>query len=289
MLGTIDGGENWEVLDSGTDDDLYSLFFIDDLNGWIARPTGLLRTTDGGREWQALSDINEIGRINDIYFFNHKSGFAVGGEEVFEDEPVWGIGMIWCTEDGGETWTLQDSSADHSFNAIAFIDSLHGWAVGYKGTAYITENGGITWQLQDLKTEESFYEVYFITPEIGWIMGTKGTILTTSKYQDHTIVIENSRISLPSMKYSLYNYPNPFNSSTTITFELAQSTHIVLSIHNLLGQKIVTLSNEQFPSGFHRITWDGTNATRQPVASGTYIYKLNIENTYEARRMLLIR
>ncbi|MCK5050619.1 MAG: SMP-30/gluconolactonase/LRE family protein [Candidatus Cloacimonetes bacterium] len=105
---------------------------------------------------------------------------------------------------------------------------------------------------------------------------------------------------------SLHNYPNPFNPSTTISFELntenAESAEIV--IYNLKGQKIKTL----FPSLCHpepfdklrtgsvegrgemSITWYGTNDNDQPVTSGIYLYKLKINGKMQASsKMILLK
>ena len=88
------------------------------------------------------------------------------------------------------------------------------------------------------------------------------------------------------------NYPNPFNPETTIFFlttENTENTEII--IYNLKGQKIKT-----FPvilsgvEGQFSITWDGTDENNQPVSSGIYFYKLNINGkTVASRKMLLMK
>ncbi|HED09224.1 MAG TPA: T9SS type A sorting domain-containing protein [Caldithrix abyssi] len=80
------------------------------------------------------------------------------------------------------------------------------------------------------------------------------------------------------------NYPNPFNPSTTIWYQLAQSTTVELSIYNLLGKKITTLVAEQQSAGRYQVEWDGLSH-----ASGVYIYRLNAGLFRESRRMLLLR
>lgn len=65
------------------------------------------------------------------------------------------------------------------------------------------------------------------------------------------------------------NYPNPFNSSTIISFELPKSTHVDLKIYDLLGRKIVELTNKSYPAGFHHLIWNANH-----LSSGTYICRL---------------
>lgn len=52
------------------------------------------------------------------------------------------------------------------------------------------------------------------------------------------------------------NFPNPFNASTILRYELAEETHIKLDIYNLLGQKIKTLIDDVQPVGLHEIPWE---------------------------------
>jgi subtilisin family serine protease len=99
--------------------------------------------------------------------------------------------------------------------------------------------------------------------------------------------------NLPESAIILNNYPNPFNPETTITFDLTaeDAKNAKLEIYNLKGQKIKTLYS--FPSGSCRIgtrsvVWNGTDENNQPVSSGIYLYKLNIENS-PVKKMLLLK
>jgi hypothetical protein len=65
-----------------------------------------------------------------------------------------------------------------------------------------------------------------------------------------------------------YNYPNPFNSSTIIQYELKYPMHVSINIYNLLGQPVVTLLAEDKEAGYHHARWDAK------VSSGVYIYRL---------------
>ncbi len=88
---------------------------------------------------------------------------------------------------------------------------------------------------------------------------------------------------------TLSNYPNPFNPSTTISFELntesTEKTEIV--IYNLKGQKVNKL--DVILSGVEgSVTWDGTSQNNQPVSSGIYYYKLNTPNS-PVKKMVLMK
>ncbi|MFK7846432.1 MAG: cytochrome c peroxidase [Rhodothermales bacterium] len=90
--------------------------------------------------------------------------------------------------------------------------------------------------------------------------------------------------------YSLdQNYPNPFNPTTTIRFSLANSIQVQLEIYNMLGQRVKTLVNNEMSSGWHAVSWDGTNDSGEQLASGIYIYRLNTPNFEYSRQMSLTK
>lgn len=90
--------------------------------------------------------------------------------------------------------------------------------------------------------------------------------------------------------FTLYqNFPNPFNPSTTIRFELVRTSKIALEIFDVLGKKINTIAAGAFPKGRYNRTWDGRDETGREVASGVYIYRLKAENQIISKKMLLLR
>ncbi len=85
------------------------------------------------------------------------------------------------------------------------------------------------------------------------------------------------------------NFPNPFNPSTRIDYQLSEDGPVTFTIYNLLGNVVRTLVNEQQTSGDYRIDWDGRDDRQQVVASGIYIYRLRTASSVGSRRMLLLR
>ncbi|MEX1138098.1 MAG: T9SS type A sorting domain-containing protein [Bacteroidota bacterium] len=74
----------------------------------------------------------------------------------------------------------------------------------------------------------------------------------------------------PPETFELFqNFPNPFNPSTTIAYQLTTDSRVRLKIYNLLGQEVVTLFDGDRPAGFHQEAWNASS-----VASGTYVYRL---------------
>lgn len=97
------------------------------------------------------------------------------------------------------------------------------------------------------------------------------------------------------------NYPNPFhrgekssalgegNLNTTIPFHLEKSATIKLTIINLMGQTVRTLSNEPMAAGDHQVQWDGRNDAGAIVAAGTYLFKLENGVRVQIKKLLLVR
>lgn len=86
-------------------------------------------------------------------------------------------------------------------------------------------------------------------------------------------------------KFILYqNYPNPFNPTTTIKFDLVNSSSVKLFIYDELGKEVVTLINERLRRGTYSYFFDGSK-----FSSGVYFYRLVTDNNSESRKMLLIK
>jgi hypothetical protein len=85
------------------------------------------------------------------------------------------------------------------------------------------------------------------------------------------------------------NYPNPFNPSTKIKFQLGQTRQVKITIFDLLGNQIKELTNSTFNSGTHDLLWDGTNRHGELVSSGVYIYSLVSKEINIVRRMILLK
>ncbi|MEX1138329.1 MAG: T9SS type A sorting domain-containing protein [Bacteroidota bacterium] len=68
------------------------------------------------------------------------------------------------------------------------------------------------------------------------------------------------------------NYPNPFNPSTRISYQLPEVAHVVLELYDITGRRIAELLNSEMPPGYHSVTWDGTGK-----ASGVYLYRFTAQ------------
>ena len=128
----------------------------------------------------------------------------------------------------------------------------------------------------------------------GSAMAVPGVEMTVMAYDEAGNSTKTNKqiipVTEPIHAISLFqNAPNPFNPSTNISFALPQPAHVVLEVYNMLGQVVKTLINEPRPAGRQSARWHGKNNTGEPIASGLYIYRLQIETTVFSRKMVLLR
>jgi hypothetical protein len=87
----------------------------------------------------------------------------------------------------------------------------------------------------------------------------------------------------------LPNYPNPFNSSTTIQFEMPKPGKVSLKIYDILGRDVVTLATHEFAAGRHSIRWDGMAADGKAAASGRYFVRATTDEAVKSIPILLLK
>jgi hypothetical protein len=95
--------------------------------------------------------------------------------------------------------------------------------------------------------------------------------------------------TVPGQFALLENYPNPFNPSTTIRYDLAASVNVSLVIYDVLGQRVRQLVDLRQPGGSYSVVWDGRNGHGQQVANGVYFYEIKAGDFHGTRKMMLTK
>ncbi len=95
---------------------------------------------------------------------------------------------------------------------------------------------------------------------------------------------EASPVSVPTRLTLLPARPNPFNPSTEIGFGLPAAARVRLVVYDVLGRRIRTLAEGNYPAGWHRVRWDGRDESGREVASGVYLYRLFVLPLLKAGR-----
>ena len=108
--------------------------------------------------------------------------------------------------------------------------------------------------------------------------------------------VENVEAAVPKIYQLHNNYPNPFNPSTTIQYDIPQQSTVVLKVYSMLGQELATLVDGIVETGYHQIVWNSQYAGGKQVASGVYLFRLNAQPTSgkgeaftQVKKMLLVK
>ena len=89
--------------------------------------------------------------------------------------------------------------------------------------------------------------------------------------------------------YNLYNaYPNPFNPTTTLRYDLPENSYVNVTIYDMLGREVKTLVNTTQDAGFKSVIWDATNDFGKPVSAGVYLYQIQAGDFVQTKKMVLL-
>lgn len=85
------------------------------------------------------------------------------------------------------------------------------------------------------------------------------------------------------------SYPNPFNPTTSINFNIAENSNVVLEVYNSLGEKVATLVDQYFIQGKYSTVWNAKDDFGNKVNSGLYIYRLVANDFVDSKKMVLLK
>jgi len=85
------------------------------------------------------------------------------------------------------------------------------------------------------------------------------------------------------------NFPNPFNPTTTISFNMPQSGYVTMKVYDVLGRCVRTLASGEYSAGNYSIVWDATDDSGNNISAGVYFYTISAENYHATRRMMFIK
>jgi hypothetical protein len=145
------------------------------------------------------------------------------------------------------------------------------------------------------KPDGSLPDVDFMHLTHGTHLVNSGTIIPGRPYNgkapdlgcfetDDTLTALKNEVNHKVGYYLSNNYPNPFNPSTIIAYQVPVSGHVTLTVYNALGKEIVTLVNEEKIAGAYYINFNAHN-----LASGIYFYNLKSDNFSQTKKMILLK
>jgi hypothetical protein len=192
---------------------------------------------------------------------------------------------------GGETF-----QAENVVTIQWRVDIYHGpsnWDL------FFSRDGGSTWETIVMNLQESQLTYDWTVPNIDTDSAQVRVIQDNETGQDYPAASGNFTINtVTSIEMSggyfqnfilLPPYPNPFNSSTTIRYELYSPSRVSLKIFNILGEEIKTLVNNNQTPGLKSVVWNGRDNRSQVVGSGIYVYSLQVGNQIKSMKVFLTK
>lgn len=222
FLVTDNGGKAWKRGRKFTDDNIRDVYFSDPTTGWLlcdrgpfrdteSSPSYLMRTIDGGSNWERNNFPESSDRLVRFFFTKDGYGFAVGEGggiwQMLDDKKTWkrselpsrflifagtfiddfnGVlvgsgGTVLFTFDRGVEWknAIIPAGAKTRLHSVFFINQDTGWTAGVKGKIYVTSNGGKVWREQTSGINQDISDIFFVNLTNGFAVGDKGTIIET--------------------------------------------------------------------------------------------------------------
>ena len=119
--------------------------------------------------------------------------------------------------------------------------------------------------------------------------GNSAFVTNPGDPNSHPQATDADEYEIPTSYRLLNNYPNPFNPSTTIAFEIPQPELVSLKIYSMSGELVKSFSEEYLPGGHFEKVWNGKNEFGRDVSSGVYIYRLKAGKFERSARMMLLK
>jgi hypothetical protein len=146
---------------------------------------------------------------------------------------------------------------------------------------------GTNWKKYTSGPGYSQFKAISIGPDnMKWFMTYSSGALSL---QTESPVFIREAIEVPVGFHLGGTFPNPFNASTVIHFNLPESSRIELAIYDITGRKVRTLVSGPEKIGNHATVWDGRDDAGRPASSGIYLLRLAACKTVITRKMALVR
>lgn len=170
----------WKKVNSGTFAWLYSVYFVNQNQGWIVGSKGtFLETTDGGATWKSKARFTE-DTIRDVYFSDEKHGWILAEKDVFGS---YGSSPSYISEtfDCGVSWKRVDLQGEGKEKLVKIFFSKDGFgrAVGEAGTFFAMQNDKTTWKKTSVPVRFLLLNGNFFNQNNGLVVGGGGTALYT--------------------------------------------------------------------------------------------------------------
>lgn len=288
------GGGNHMVSFEGTEDQTYFAMYDDVQTDWVIPGGTDLEVTFNVDMRPAMSGVAipfDPANNDTVWWICEQPLFVFnqGWEDTNEMKELFLEDL-----DGDSIYTGTLAVGDPSFNAYEYryayySESESGWQHEPDGFDNFTRR--VRYAGQD--AARSFPVSPWPMPVDTWTDETIKTDQETDPYQSYEDYLATSIGDLAEVtpnRFKLYkNYPNPFNPSTNLKFDLPEAGAVKLNIYNVLGQKVATVYDGNLKAGQHTMTWSGKDVNGSLVATGVYFFRLETEKHVAVRKMVMLK
>jgi hypothetical protein len=254
-----------------------------------------------------------VDRQSNIYVFQTLgiiSGSDPRPRKILMHKKAWGAAwtLPHAAEIAVDTINFRDMSAvTDSDNVIhlAYRRDIKADTLGLAEMVYtFSKDGGVTWAPR-LVVSRPQHDAGYITVgnrvrkqygvDILWResrdinRGDQDTTAVVCANIPYSMITAVENDQLPVRFETLANYPNPFNPSTMVAFDVIPRGAVSLVIYDVLGREVRTLVNDVMESGAHQVRWDGRNNSSLPATSGVYVARLSTVSGSRTTSMLLLK
>jgi len=278
------GGDDWEDINYDFVWEIKSLFFLDESTGWVVEELGYIGKYNMNDGWKELPRVTYLP-LNKVFFIDRDNGWISGGyNDRYYFKPI-----FMRTVDGGENWS-QNTEMNYLINDFYFENKDHGWAIGEyeevissttfeRGVILETFSSGLDWNVVKDALPGRLNTLHF-QDDVLWAVGDDGLILTN----DPTITgVEEDNNKTSKNEPLFQNYPNPFQSSTTISYQIPVISYVELSVYDISGRIVVTLLNETQQPERYEVEWNA-----EGMESGIYFCELKTGVGRQVMKMILV-
>ena len=243
---------------------------------------GVYRSFNGGLNWT-----NVTGPLPNKYPIDMNTN-PNNVNEVFVTFGGFGNGHVFRSTNAGTNWSdisagLPDVPTESVVSDPLYPSNIY---VGNDLGVYVSTNSGSSWNLFSTGMPTAMvFDLSISYPNRKLRAATYGNGIWERALVQNPVSVNNISGTVPE-GYKLYqNFPNPFNPSTNIKFDVKNNSNVKITIYNSQGKIVEDLVNEQMNAGTYEIMW---NASSQ--ASGIYFYQLESEGRIiESKKMLLVK
>lgn len=254
-------------------------------SGW-----SIWRSDDAGSNWTGITHSSiPTWRVVDLEADPSNEGvvYAVRNSAFQNSDHV------KRSTDYGETWTnITNNLPDITCSAIAIspYNPEHLYLATDLGV-FVSTNSGAQWdEYNDGLPLTYVSDIHYHPMDRTLRISTIGRGAYKTKAVDANItIVEGNNENIPNDFIIYNNYPNPFNPTTNINFEITKPGNIQVNIYDELGQQIRELINKEFSVGFHKVAWDGKNEFGMSVSSGTYYARIIKNGIAKSIKMILMK